>query len=407
MSLRRSRRRPMSTRGLTLAIIAGVAFLAPMLAYAQTAGPTVEQLQKEIQERDAVIHDLLHRVAKLERQMATGTPPGAAKGAAASQTALTGQLEGPPLLRPSLAPATPPPPRVEPTQESQAQKAPKPAPGQFEVDEQAAERALERTLTATGALLVPEGYAEVEPAFSYTRREIPNLVPFNVNRNEFAASLTARIGLPWESQLEIAAPYNVVEQQITDNVVSPAQLVSNRTGHAFGDLVVDIAKTLLRERGWLPDLIGRIAYEIPTGPNSNDEVGLPNSHENRLTFSFTGLKRQDPLAFVAGLSYTHSFEENGVRPGDQLGFQTGVFLATSPETTLRAVLQQNFAQDVRLNDVTIEGSKTVQTLMTFGASSILGRGILLDLQAGIGLTRDAPDYTVILSLPIRFGLAQL
>ena len=42
--------------------------------------------------------------------------------------------------------------------------------------------------------------------------------------------------------------------------------------------------------------------------------------------------------------------------------------------------------------------------MTFGASSILGRGVLVDLQAGIGLTRDAPKYTVILSFPFRFGL---
>jgi len=375
-----------------------------MLAHAQATGPTVEQLQKEIQERDAVIRDLLHRVTKLERQMATGMPPAAAKEAAASQAAATGQLEGPPLLRPSSVPATPPPPSVNSTQEARTQKPPKPAPGQFEVDEQAAERALERTLTATGALLVPEGYAEIEPAFGYTRRETPNLVPFNIDRNEFAASLTGRVGLPWESQLEITVPYNVVEQQITNNLVSPARLVSSGTGHAFGDVFVDVAKTLLHERGWLPDLIGRIAYEIPTGPSSNNQVFLPNSDENRLIFSFTGLKRQDPLAFVAGLSYAHSFEENGFTPGDQLGFQTGVFLATSPETTLRAVLQQNFTQDFQLNDVTVEGSNTVQTLLTFGASSILGRGILLDLQAGIGLTKDAPDYTVILSLPIRFGL---
>src|SRR6266446_6410335 len=375
MTLSRAPCSSISIRGLTLTIIAGVAFLEPMLAHAQTTGPTVEQLQKEIQERDAVIRDLLLRVTKLERQMATGMPPGAAKEAAASQAAATGQLEGPPSLRPSSAPATPPPPSANSIQESQTQKPPKPAPGQFEVDEQAAERALERTLTATGALLVPKGYAEIEPAFSYTRREIPNLVPFNV-----------------------------VEQQITDNLVSPAQLVSSRTGHAFGDVFVDVAKTLLHERGWLPDLIGRIAYEIPTGPSSNNQVFLPNSDENRLIFSFTGLKRQDPLAFVAGLSYAHSFEENGFTPGDQLGFQTGVFLATSPETTLRAVLQQNFTQDFQLNDVTVEGSNTVQTLLTFGASSILGRGILLDLQAGIGLTKDAPDYTVVLSLPIRFGL---
>ena len=44
------------------------------------------------------------------------------------------------------------------------------APGQFEVSEEAAERALERTLIATGNLVVPQGFAEFEPLFSYTRR---------------------------------------------------------------------------------------------------------------------------------------------------------------------------------------------------------------------------------------------
>jgi hypothetical protein len=45
--------------------------------------------------------------------------------------------------------------------------------------------------------------------------------------------------------------------------------------------------------------------------------------------------------------------------------------------------------------------------MFFGVSSILGRNVLLYLQAGIGLTRDAPKYTVILSFRFRFGLPSL
>ncbi|HKJ88657.1 MAG TPA: hypothetical protein VKA48_09140, partial [Gammaproteobacteria bacterium] len=44
-------------------------------------------------------------------------------------------------------------------------------PGRVVVNKEAAERALERTLTQTGALLVPPGQFEIEPGFSYTRRE--------------------------------------------------------------------------------------------------------------------------------------------------------------------------------------------------------------------------------------------
>jgi hypothetical protein len=50
-------------------------------------------------------------------------------------------------------------------------------------------------------------------------------------------------------------------------------------------------------------------------------------------------------------------------------FQTGAFLRTSKETTLRGVLQNNFVRDIRINDdVTLRGSDTVQSILTFGAS---------------------------------------
>ena len=52
-------------------------------------------------------------------------------------------------------------------------------------------------------------------------------------------------------------------------------------------------------------------------------------------------------------------------------FQTGAFLGTSKETTLRGVLQDNFVRDIRINDFTLRGSDTVQPLLTVGASSIL------------------------------------
>jgi hypothetical protein len=86
---------------------------------------------------------------------------------------------------------------------------------------------------------------------------------------------------------------------------------------------------------------------------------------------------------------------------------TGAFLATNPETSLRVVLQENFIQDIRIHDVTLRGLDTVQSLLTFGASSILGRGALVDLQAGIELTTFAPKYTVILLGTYRFGVPGL
>jgi hypothetical protein len=388
-----------------LLVIAAAMVLSAPYARAQTAvEPSVEDLQKQIRQRDALIQNLVRRVEKLERETSRRAPiagsasptvtrvvgksPAASPPALATEVALHPEEPAPaPIV--AQAPSAPP-----------AQPAP-PAPGQFEVSEEAAERALERTLVATGNLVVPQGFAEIQPVFAYARNEAPALVLFNVNQNQLTPALGVRVGLPWESQIDLALPWNFVEQKQVDVAVSPTQLVAERWGNAIGDLTVGATKTLVHESGWVPGLLGRVQYEIPTGPQFAHGVPLP-SGQSKLSASLTALKRQDPLVFVGTGAYTKAFEVNQIRPGDALGFTLGAFLATSPETTLRGVLSQSFFQDVTIRGVTIPGSSAVQSLLTFGASSILGRGILVDLQAGIGLTSAAPKYQVVLSSTYRF-----
>ena len=398
-----------------LCMVLGSILPGSMSARARATKPTIEQLQKEIHQRDAIIRSLVRRVENLERQIGTGDA--AKAGPTAVPTRSAAKKAGAPPAQTEVAALEPedstqaatrsrPPPAASPGRTQQAARTNPPAPGQFDVSEEDAERALERTLVATGNLLVPSGFAEAEPFFGYTRRETPALVQFNLNRNEFSWGLGMRFGLPWESQFEIAAPYNLVQQQVTDIAVAPPQQASNRWGNSFGDVAVGLAKTLVHESGWVPDVLGRIAYEIPTGPENSNQVPL-SSRRNNLALSLTGTKRQDPLVFVATAGYTKAFQTGLLNPGDQLNFQTGAFLGTSPETTLRGVVQENFIRSIRVDDVTLRGSDTVQSTLNFGASSILGRGLLLDLQLGLGLTNAAPKYSVILSSTYRFGIPGL
>jgi hypothetical protein len=397
-----------SSTTTTISALAGAGFLIAAPALAQTVEPSVKELQKEIRQRDALIQSLARRVANLEKQVnkritnpaapqrPVATPPAEASPSAqpaAFSPEQTTQATNPPETPTEASPATPAAPSAT---------AP-PAPGQFEVNPEAAERALERTLVATGNLLVPVGFAEVEPLLSYTRREVPTQVLFNVNRNELFPALDVRVGLPWESQIEIALPWNFEEQQTTDIAVSPPQLISNRWGNAVGDLTLGAAKQFVHESGWTPSILGRVTWEIPTGPIRANGVPMTSGF-NRVGFSVTALKRQDPLVFVATGGYTTAFEANRINPGNQFNFTTGAFLATSPETSLRTVLSQNFVQDVSVNGTTVPGSNTVQPILTFGASTILGRGLLVDLQVGLGLTNAAPKYQVILSSTYRFGV---
>jgi hypothetical protein len=389
-----------------LLVLTGTALGITIPASAQSDKPTVEQLQKEIKQRDALIQSLVQRVEKLEQQVGTGAP--IARGATANRAGTRAQPANSPATITEVA-AHPEETAQAPTTVRASPPAPqtpaKPlSPGQFEVSEEAAERALERTLVATGNLIVPAGFAEIEPLFSYTRRETPAQVLFNVNRNELFPAVDLRVGLPWESQIELFLPYNFQEQQLVNVSVAPVNQVSNRWGNAIGDFTVGVAKTFVHESGWIPSLLGRVNWEIPTGPTFANETPL-TSGQNKVAFSLTALKRQDPLVFVATAGYTKAFQNNHVNPGDQLNFTTGAFLATSPETTLRGVLQENFLQNATVNGITFPGSNTVQPILTLGASSILGRGALVDLQVGFGLTNSAPKYQVILSSTYRFGVS--
>jgi hypothetical protein len=300
-----------------------------------------------------------------------------------------------------------------------AADAPQPAaPGAVEVDEQAAERALERTLVAGGALLLPAGQAEIEPSFTYTRRESdvsPVLVDTgegdlaltnpNLERDELSPALGLRVGLPWDSQVELSLPYNLVQQ---DEVIETGggRITRDGWGNGIGDLRVGLAKTVLREGVVRPDLIARVTYNTGIGERDDNDIALDGGF-SAVSGQLVALKRQDPLAFVASGFYQKTFDDNDLNPGDQYGFSLGTFLAASPETSLRFQLQTTYIDDVERDGRTISNSDRNEAVLVVGASSILGRGVLLDIAGGIGLTDEAPDYFISISLPIRFDLPVL
>ena len=379
---------------------------------------STRELGRAIEQRDAVIANLLARVEELERKVVL------------SSGDLDRVVAGAPGTNPSVGAASPPRSGAQETTVAQApsgEAAPASRdqgggganapvqPGQFEVVEEEIDRALERTLVQTGVLLLPLGQAEVEPSFSYTRQQAQIPVLFTENgmtfvaeqdlrRNEFESGQILRVGMPFDSQLEIGAPYRYVDQSAVTKVGGTPRQQVDGSGHGFGDLRVGVAKTLLRENGgWWPDLVARITWDTDTGKTSDNDVLLGGGF-NELRGSLNAVKRQDPLAFIGEVSYETAFENNDVKPGDELGFAIGTVLAASPSSSLRLALAQRFVDSTTFDGQGINGSDQVVGTASFGASVILGQGVLLDVAADIGLTDDAPDYAVRASLPIRFNL---
>lgn len=391
---------------VALGLVMLAAALTPATLQAtEVSEEVLRELLMKLDERNAVILELQQRVDALERRLATAPTP--ATSGASPSTPPKGPVVAPQQQAASapVAGTAPPPP---PPQEAAAQ--PAGAPGAFEVDEEAAERALERTLTAAGALLLLPGRAEIEPNFTFIRREdtVPVVIggptpvrDLELRRNDFQFGLDLRVGLPWDTQFEFGLPYRYQQR---DTVV-PGVESDSASAHGLGDVRVGLAKTVLREKDGWPDLIARVRWEADTAQTKND-ITLGDGF-NRLVGSLTAIKRQDPLAFVGNGFYRKAFSSDELDPGDEIGFSVGVVLAASPETSLQASLLQSFTRETSINGREIPGSDQTSGVLTLGASSILGRGVLLSITGGIGLTSDAPDYFVGISLPIAFNVPKL
>ena len=349
-------------------------------ALAPTAGAqeavTEEALREQLQTRDAVIIELQRRLEQLERRL---------------------EVEG---VLEEAAPIEPVQPVVTP----------RPQEG-LAVDELSAERALERTLVETGALLLPAGQAEISPSVSFLHRD--QKVPFaaagqvleqRVKRDEFQFGLGLNIGLPFDAQFEFNLPYDLVRQDVSARGGGVPLANEEDWGNGVGDLSVGLAKTVLRENGgWLPDVIVRGVWDTNTGERFDNDVPLGGGF-NTVRGQVVALKRQDPLAFVGALTYSYTFEDDDVQPGQQVALSLGANLALSPETSLSVTLNQSWTDEVEIDGRSLNGSDQLAASFDFGGSAIIAPRTLLRLVTSIGLTDDSPDYGVRASVGYRFNL---
>jgi hypothetical protein len=353
-------------------------------------------------ENEALILRLQQRIQILEGKLNQGSSP-AILPQATPPISRTDQ-------RPEVVQKDPSPP-TPPAQQSGARPS---AAGAMVVDEAAAQRALERTLTQMGALLLPVRVVEVTPILSYSLSErtsstvgtislpgsqtpFPSVVSQNTRTNETSVAAAIRVGLPQNFQAEVFVPYSHIRSLRTDDF---GQAESAR-GAGWGDLTIGVAKTLLRERSWRPDLIGRLSYNFGTGRTSSGLLDFQGGYR-QLQGQFIALKRQDPIAFTAEISYNKFFTEAGSKPGNVASVSLGAALAASPQTSLQMSYRQVWRGDAERDGGARVGTSQNYGLLVLGASSVLGRDLTAVTQFGIGVGRDAPKYSVSVAFPYLF-----
>ncbi|HZZ89078.1 MAG TPA: hypothetical protein VFE13_12180, partial [Caulobacteraceae bacterium] len=258
----------------------------------------------------------------------------------------------------------------------------------------AALEALSRGLVQHGLLLLPPWSVEVAPGLAYTHSQDQGLVPVDTPEGISTVSsqrrrddgiepeITARIGLPWRSQLQVSAPFDWKRDSAA---LGDGTVVANSSAHV-GDVQVELIHQFMVESDWRPDLIAAVAWRAPTGldPYKAAVTSVANSAgANGVSGRITVLKTLEPIVGYSTVSYTHNFiypERFGrVDAGDDIDWQIGGLLSVSPDTSLSFGFDQQFKTVTRVDGVKIPGSDGVAAVAHFGLDQVLNARTLLDL----------------------------
>jgi hypothetical protein len=274
--------------------------------------------------------------------------------------------------------------------------------------------ALNRVLVETGGLLLPPWTFELQPEMEYSYKGANGLLILeqdgvrqvlaqSTDLTRLEGALTARIGLPWRSQAEVRVPYLHVSEESSFSNQS-----SRNDEHGLGDIEVGLSHQVLRENGWVPDLIAGLRYRAPTGDDSFGSDGkLPlGTGFHGIGGRLTAVKSLDPVVVVGSVGYTANLEDDkqgfDIDPGDSFDLGITAILAAGPGVSLRTGFGMSFTGEAEVDNSKLNGSDKTEGVLSLGGAVVLPKNTLLDLGVGVGVTDDAPDVTARLALAYRF-----
>lgn len=305
-------------------------------------------------------------------------------------------------------------------------------------------------------VLTPKGHYVVEPSlqYAYSSNNRVALVGYTiipallvglvdvreVKRNTVTAALSGRYGVSNRFEVEMKIPYVYRSDSTVSREIFTGSAIDrafDTSGKALGDVELGARYQFNDGGADRPYFIGTLRLKTRTGRDPFSVVtdcatrcignttgtGLPldlptGSGFNSLQPGLTWLFPSDPAVFFGSFSYTHSFARDNVsrtvlngekealgkvQPGDILGTNFGLGLALNDKSSFSVGFDINSVGRTRQNAVVVPGAvRTVLASLLMGYSYRLGSKTTLSVAVGAGLTRDTPDVTLNLKLPIAF-----
>lgn len=305
-------------------------------------------------------------------------------------------------------------------------------------------------------ILTPKGRFVLEPSLQYSYSSsnrvalvgytiIPSLLiglvdVREVRRNTVTGAVSTRYGLSNRMELEAKLPYvyrsdSTVSRELFQGTSNDR--VFSTSGQSIGDIEFG-ARYQLNEGGAnQPYYIGSMRFKTRTGKDPFEVVtdcvtrcvgnttgtGLPidqptGSGFYSLQAGLSFLFPSDPAVFFGGINYTYNFKRSGVsrlvlngereflgdvKSGDVIGINFGMGLALNDRSSFSMGVDLNSVDRSRLNGVPLATSvRTQLASLLLGYSYRYSDKTAFSVTVGAGLTRDTPDLSINLRIPMSF-----
>lgn len=267
-----------------------------------------------------------------------------------------------------------------------------------------------------------------------------NIAIENVESDTLTNNLALRYGLNPRLGVSLDMPYiarRTVYQKGGAGGAASAVAQEETEGHGLGDITLSGNYKLITSNARLPETVLTVGVTAPTGrePYGIDWQVLERDDDGFIRFAvpdeeptgngvwqanigLSAVKTADPAILFANVGYIHSFtgsfddidnNPDTVNPGDvRLGrsfyFGAGVAFAFNERTSLSISFSDRISARARTRNegvdwVKIIGSDANSAMFNLGVTYALNARTTLVSQLGIGLTPDAPDFTLSFRVP--------
>ena len=261
-------------------------------------------------------------------------------------------------------------------------------------------------LRRESVLLRPREF-DLEGGLNYQVDEvrIPGLQ--NRRQREFTVPLSARIGVM--ERIEAFATLPLMYGTLENNNFGDVQ---NNSEFGLGDLSAGAKFLCFSESPPWPETVLSLGFIAPTGskPTDMDQIALGSGHW-AVSGGVQFIKTLDPVVIFWGLSYSHLFAakryysapDQDVQPGELFGYNLGLAFAINDNVSVSALVLGYYFSEDKIDGVTISGSSRDTVSLRLALTHRVNRNTYVEPSLSFGLTTEAPDMGVGITLTHRFG----